>query len=378
MDLFAFPAPNDGQINAHEPLASRMRPRTLDEFLGQEQILAAGSMLRRAIDQDRFGSMIFYGPPGCGKTTLAQLISVHSKARFVRLNAVEASVKDVREAIEQASEARVLYGQKTILFLDEVHRFNSARQDVLLPTVEKGELIFIGATTERPVHYINDALLSRCTIIEFAPLDVAQITSAVVAAISDETRGLGTLPLVIERAALNDLAEAANGDVRRALNALETAARCSLPDESGMLTITKAIIAEAVREPLVRANKTTQYDVLSAFHKSVRGSSADAALWFMYGVEKLGMDPQVFVRRLVVACAEDIGLADPQAMLQATAAYTVFERIGWPEAKYNIMQAIQYAVGAPKSRGVANEIARVTEQINNQIEFVVPRHLRNY
>ncbi len=373
MDLFGF-----SDVSPNEPLASRMRPRNIGEFLGQEHILAQDGLLRRAIEQDQIGSMIFYGPPGCGKTTLAHLISLHSKARFVRLNAVEASVKDVREAIEQANEARALYQQKTILFLDEVHRFNSARQDILLPAVEKGQLIFIGATTERPVHYVNDALLSRCSVIEFNKLSEQHVIRAAQAALADEVRGLGALPIFVEDEALRLLAHSANGDVRRALNALETASRVSVPASDGRYIITQTLIAEALREPLVRANKTTQYDVLSAFHKSVRGSSVDATLWFLYGVEKLGMDPQVFVRRLVVASAEDIGLADPQAMIQATTAYTAFERIGWPEAKYNIVQAIQYCVAAPKSRAVADEIARVSQQLNSQIEFVVPRHLRNY
>lgn len=376
MDLFSHQQANDDSRFA--PLAERMRPRTLHEFLGQTHIMGERAVLRMALENDQLSSMIFYGPPGCGKTTLAQLISQHSKAELVRLNAVEATVKEVRDLIDEAKTRRAMYRRQTVLFLDEVHRFNSARQDVLLPAIEKGDIIFIGATTENPVHHVNGALLSRATIYRFERLSADEIRTAVQAALGDSQRGLGDLPLAFAADALDDLAELANGDVRRALNALELAARICLPDDSGRLLITRSTVAEAMRQPLLRADLTAQYDVLSAFHKTVRGSNEDAVLWFLYGVEQLGMDPLVFARRLVVACSEDIGLADPQAMVQAHAAFQIFEVIGWPEAKYNLVQAIQYAVRAPKSRAVADTIRDTMERIAAQAEWPVPRHLRNY
>jgi putative ATPase len=380
MDLFAFSA-GDGASAQNGPraqLAERMRPLNLHEFVGQSHILAAGSLLRRSIEQDRLHSMIFYGPPGCGKTTLAHVISRTTGAEFVRLNAVEATVKDVRDVIEQAKERQALYGgRRTILFLDEVHRFNSARQDVLLPAVEKGDIVLIGATTERPLHHVNGALLSRCTVYEFEPLQSSDVAAALARALDDHARGLGDLPLRVEHEVLEAVAEWVNGDLRRALNALEQAAAHALPEADGTFVLTTPLLIEALREPLVRADVTTQYDVLSAFHKSVRGSSADAVLWFLYGTERLGMDPQTFLRRLTVACAEDIGLADAQAVVQALTAWQAYERIGLPEAHYNIVQAIQYAVRAPKSRAVADAYKETLAVVQRPGEQVVPPHLRN-
>jgi putative ATPase len=377
MDLFAL---NDSQDTERSfaPLADRMRPLTLSEFLGQTHILGENKLLRQAIESDQFSSMIFFGPPGCGKTTLAELISRHSKAAFVQLNAVEATVKEVREIIEEAKNKRSLYGQKTILFLDEVHRFNRARQDVLLPSIEKGDIIFIGATTENPVHHVNDALLSRSTLYHFHALTNEDVKQALEHALTDSKRGIGDLNIQCEEGALEWLAEMANGDVRRALNALELAARITSYDANGFLPITKTNLAEALRQPLMRADLTTQYDVLSAFHKTVRASQIEAVHWFLYGVEKLGMDPQVFVRRLLIATSEDIGMADSQAAVHAFIAYQAFERIGWPEAKYNIVHAIQYAVSAPKSRAIADLIAKTMDAMDAQVEWSVPRHLRNH
>jgi len=374
VDLFSY-----GQEQRPEGrlLADRMRPETLDEYIGQEHIVGKGKLLRRAIEADRLSSIILYGPPGCGKTTLAHIISKQTKADFVRLNAVDASVKDVREVIEQAKTNRAMYGCKTILFLDEVHRFNTSRQDALLPAVEKGDIILIGATTENPFHYVNGALLSRSTLFQLHPLGYEHSLIALRRALQDADKGLGGLPIVCEEEALLHIARTANGDIRRALNALELAAMTTPPEMDGTIRITLDVAEESIRRPLVRADESTQYDVLSAFHKSVRGSSDAALFWFIYAVEKLGMDPMVFIRRLVVACSEDIGLANPQAMVQAVSAMEAYHRIGWPEAKYNIAQAILFAVESPKSNSVATALDKVSRTIERIRSADVPLHLRD-
>jgi putative ATPase len=354
-----------------------MRPQTLDEYLGQESIVGQGKLLRRAIEADQVSSILLYGPPGTGKTTLAHIISNHTKGDFVRLNAVDATVKDVREVIEQAKQTKAMYGRKTILFLDEVHRFNSSRQDALLPAVEQGVIVFIGATTENPFHHVNGALLSRSTLFELQPLTHEHGLAAMRRAISDRERGLGFLPLAAEEAALEHIARMAGGDIRRALNALELAAVTTGADADGTIRITLEVAEESIRRPTVKADESTQYDVLSAFHKSVRGSSDAALYWFLHAVENLGMDPMVFLRRLIVACSEDIGLANPQAMVQAVTAMDAYHKIGWPEAKYNIAQAILFAVESPKSNSTAMAIARVMTSFERAKSPEVPLHLRD-
>ena len=367
MDLFEYAASASAE---NRTLADRMRPRTLDEFIGQEHLLAPGKPLRRAIETDRIGSMLLYGPPGCGKTSLAHIIANRTKAEFVRLNAVDASVKDVRSVIDRARENLAMYGRRTILFLDEVHRFNTAQQDALLSAVERGDIVLIGATTENPFHHVNGALLSRVTLYKMERLEKRHVLTALKRALEDRERGLGALKLEVDEEALDVLATASGGDIRRALNALELAAATS-PH------ITRDVACEAIREPNPKADKSTQYDVLSAFHKSVRGSSDAALFWFLYGVERLGMDPRVFLRRLMAAASEDIGLADPQAMVQAATAAAVYDRIGWPEAKYAAAQAILYAVRAPKSNEVALAIERQYEAISRRPSVEVPLHLRD-
>lgn len=374
MDLFSY---QQEQNPAGRLLADRMRPVTLDEYIGQEHIVGPGKLLRRAIEADQISSILLYGPPGCGKTTLAHIISNHTKAEFVRLNAVDASVKDVREVIEKAQNDKSFYGTKTILFLDEVHRFNSSRQDALLPAVEKGTIIFIGATTENPFHYVNGALMSRSTLFQLEPLTKEHSLIAMRRALADKEKGLGFMQLNADEEALQHIASMANGDIRRALNALELAAMTTPPQPDGTVHLTLEVAEESIRRPLVKADESTQYDVLSAFHKCIRGSSDAAVFWFLYAVEKLGMDPMTFIRRLIAASSEDIGLANPQAMVQAVSALEAYRNNGWPEAKLNVVQAILFAVESPKSNGVVEAIGNAMAAIEEVVSAEVPLHLRD-
>ncbi|CAM3322513.1 replication-associated recombination protein A [Paenibacillus lupini] len=374
MDLFSY---QEAETPRARLLADRMRPETLDDYIGQEHIVGAGKLLRRAIEGDQVSSILLYGPPGCGKTTLANIISKRTAGEFVKLNAVDASVKDVREVIESAKTNKLMYGKKTILFLDEVHRFNTSRQDALLPAVEQGIIIFIGATTENPFHHVNGALLSRSTLFQLEPLNEKHALEAMKRALTDKSRGLGFMTLHAEEEALEHIASMAGGDIRRALNALELAAVTTPSEPDGSVRITMEVAQESIRKPTVRADMSTQYDVLSAFHKSIRGSSDAALFWFLYAVEKLGMDPMTFLRRLIVACSEDIGLANPQAMVQAVTAMDAYHKIGWPEAKYNISQAILFAIESPKSNAAAIAIGKAMAAIEGAGNAEVPLHLRD-
>ncbi|MDR5582595.1 replication-associated recombination protein A [Paenibacillus larvae] len=374
MDLFSYAEEQRGE---NKLLADRMRPTGLDEYIGQEHIVGPGKLLRRAIEADQVTSILLYGPPGTGKTTLANIISKRTQGQFVKLNAVDASVKDVREVIEQAKQTKALYGRKTILFLDEVHRFNSARQDALLPAVEQGIIVFIGATTENPFHYVNGALLSRSTLFQLRALTPEHALLAMRRALADRERGLGFMDIEAEDEALAHIARTANGDIRRALNALELAALTTAPQGDGSIHITLEVAEESIRRPTVKADESTQYDVLSSFHKSLRGSSDAALFWFLYAVEKLGMDPMTFIRRLVVASSEDIGLANPQAMVQAVSAMDAYHKIGWPESKYIISQAILFAVESPKSNSIPVAIFKAMEAMNRIGSAEVPLHLRD-
>ncbi|WP_028544792.1 replication-associated recombination protein A [Paenibacillus taiwanensis] len=374
MDLFSYQSDQEPEMRL---LADRMRPRTLDEYVGQEHIVGPQRLLRRAIESDRVSSILLYGPPGCGKTTLANIIAERTQGEFVRLNAVDASVKDVRAVIEQAENRKNMYAAKTILFLDEVHRFNKSQQDALLPAVEKGTIIFIGATTENPFHHVNGALISRSTLFQLKALTSEHCLIAMQRAMADKERGLGFMPLQVNEDALLHIAEMANGDIRRALNALELAAMTTMPQSDGQVIVTMTEAEESVRRPIVRADESTQYDVLSAFHKSIRGSSDAALFWFFYAVDKLGMDPMTFIRRLTVACSEDIGLANPQAMVQAVSALEAYHRIGWPESQYIIAQAILFAVESPKSNSIPLAIQRAMQAMDDIRSAEVPLHLRD-
>jgi putative ATPase len=372
VDLFNYEEKQTGRL-----LADRMRPTTLAHYIGQEHIVGHGKLLRRAIESDKVGSIILYGPPGCGKTTLAHIIANSTDGVFVRLNAVDAGVKDVREVIEQAQSNRDLYNKKTILFLDEVHRFNTKQQDALLPSVENGTIIFIGATTENPYHHLNGALLSRSTLFQLKSLDETHTLQALKQALSDAERGLGTLNVAVTEEALEHVAAMASGDIRRALGALELAVSTTTPDVDGVIRVDLSVAEESIRQPSVRADESVQYDVLSAFHKSLRGSSDAALLWFLYAVEKLGMDPMTFLRRLIVMCSEDIGLANPQASVQAVNAMDAYHKIGWPESRYVIAQAILFAVESPKSNAVAVAIGKTLDVLNDSGRIEVPLHLRD-
>ena len=374
MDLFSY---EEAEAPHARLLADRMRPQTLDEYIGQEHIVGKGKLLRRAIEGDQVSSILLYGPPGCGKTTLAHIISLRTEGDFVKLNAVDASVKDVRDVIDRARTNKTLYGKKTILFLDEVHRFNTSRQDALLPAVEQGIIIFIGATTENPFHHVNGALLSRSTLFQLQALEEKHSLEAMCKAIADPGHGLGFMKLHVEEEALAHIAAMSGGDIRRSLNALELAAVTTPSEPDGSVRITLEVAQESVRKPSIRADLSTQYDVLSAFHKSVRGSSDAALFWFLYAIERLGMDPMTFLRRLIVACSEDIGLANPQAMVQAVTAMDAYHKIGWPEAKFNISQAILFAVESPKSNATAIAIGNAMAAIERSGNLEVPLHLRD-
>ncbi|WP_025676150.1 replication-associated recombination protein A [Paenibacillus polymyxa] len=374
MDLFSY---SQESTPNNRLLADRLRPTSLDEYIGQEHVVGPGKLLRRAIEADQVSSILLYGPPGCGKTTLAHIISQHTQGDFVRLNAVEASVKDVREVIDRAQTNKSMYGKKTILFLDEVHRFNSSRQDALLPAVEKGTIVFIGATTENPFHYVNGALMSRSTLFQLEALTQEHSLAAMRRALSDADKGLGYMQLQVDEAALDHIASMANGDIRRALNALELAALTTPPLADGTIHVTLEVAEESIRRPIVKADESTQYDVLSAFHKSIRGSSDAALFWFLYAVEKLGMDPMTFIRRLIAASSEDIGLANPQAMVQAVSALEAYRNNGWPEAKLNIAQAILFAVESPKSNAVYTAISQAMSAMDDMKSAEVPLHLRD-
>lgn len=374
MDLFTY---QEDEKPRARLLADRMRPESLDDYIGQEHVVGPGKLLRRAIEGDQVSSILLYGPPGCGKTTLAHIISKKTAGEFVRLNAVDASVKDVREVIDRAKMNKAMYGSKTILFLDEVHRFNTSRQDALLPAVEQGIIIFIGATTENPFHHVNGALLSRSTLFQLEPLTKEHALAAMKRALADKERGLGFMTIHADEDALELIASMAGGDIRRALNALELAAVTTPSEPDGSVRVTMEVAQESIRNRAVRADESTQYDVLSAFHKSIRGSSDAALYWFLYAVDKLGMDPMIFLRRLIVACSEDIGIANPQAMVQAVTAMDAYHKIGFPEAKYNIAQAILFAVESPKSNAVALAIGNATTAIETVGITEVPLHLRD-
>jgi putative ATPase len=352
MNLFQYASRDDTAKS--QPLAARMRPRTLDEFIGQEHILGEGRLLRRAIQADRLSSLIFYGPPGTGKTTLARVIASTTEAHFIVLNAVLGGVKEIREAIAAAEEKRDLYGQRTILFVDEVHRFNKTQQDALLPHVENGTLILIGATTENPYFEVIKALVSRSRIFQLQPLAEEELVEVARQALADSERGYGGRRIEISDEALVHLANVANGDARAMLNALELAVETTPAGPDGAQRIDLAVAEESIQRRAVRYDKggDAHYDTISAFIKSLRGSDPDAALYWLAKMLYAGEDPRFIFRRMIIFASEDVGLADPQAVQVAMACAQAFDYMGLPEGRFPMAQACLYLATAPKSNSL--------------------------
>lgn len=371
MDLFS------AQASRRAPLADRMRPRTLDEFIGQEHIVGKGRLLRRAIETDTLTSSIFFGPPGCGKTTLASVIAAHTGAKIAKLNAVTAGVKDVRVVIEQAEKDLKLYGTPTYLLLDECHRWSKTQSDSILPALESGIVRFIGSTTENPMVSMTGAVVSRCRLFQFYPLTVSDVEKAMRAALADKERGLGTLNIKIDDDAFEHIAATANGDARSALNALELAALTTAPDEEGCIHIDAAVAAESVQKKVVNVDDEQFYNMLSAFCKSLRGGDSDAAIAWFARLVYAGVDPRVICRRLIAHASEDVGLANPQAMTQAVAAAQALELIGMPEARLSITQAIIFICESPKSNSVVMAMDAAFADAERIPDQPVPMHLRD-
>lgn len=375
-DLFAFHG--EQQRRRLAPLADRMRPRTLEEFEGQSGILADGRLLRRAIKADRVGNLILHGPPGVGKTTLARIIANHTRAHFSSLNAVLAGVKDLRIEVDAARQRLERHGLRTILFIDEVHRFNSAQQDALLPWVENGTVTLIGATTENPYFEVNKALVSRSRLFRLLPLEPEDLQRLLQRALADDERGYGNRAIAISSDAANHLVDVAGGDARSLLNALELAVESSEPDGDGVIQINLAIAEESIQQRAVLYDKhgDAHYDTISAFIKSLRGSDADAALFWLARMVEAGENPRFIFRRMLIAAGEDIGLADPQAMVVVEACAAAFERVGLPEGLYPLAQAALYLAGTEKSNSVLGFFDAL-KTVRDAQKQDVPGHLRD-
>jgi len=376
-DLFEISA-RDAMLS-EAPLAARMRPTSLEEFVGQEHIIGPGKLLRRAIESGEIGSAIFWGPPGCGKSSLAAIIAKTCKCDFENFSAVTSGVADVRRIIARAKERRRLYGRKTILFVDEIHRFNKAQQDAFLPHIEDGTITLIGATTENPYFEVNSPLISRSRIFRFEQLTNEQVEKVIRAALADEKRGLGKWNVILEDAALHHIVNLANGDARSALNALEMAVMTVPPNAEGKRIITLETAEDAVQHRAIQYDKDgdTHYDVASAFIKSIRGSDPDAALYWLARMIHAGEDPRFIARRLVIQAAEDVGNADPMALVLATAAAHAVEYVGMPEAQIPLAQATTYIACAPKSNASYVGINRALKDVAERRVKPVPVHLRD-
>ena len=371
MDLFSMMKPTS------TPLADRMRPRTLEEFFGQEHIVGKGRLLRRAIETDKLGSCIFFGPPGTGKTTLAQIIANSTHSYFEMLNAVSAGVKEVREIISRAEERQKLEGRSTYLLLDECHRWSKAQTDAILPAVEKGSIKFIGSTTENPLVAMTPAIVSRCRLFKFESLSKDNVREIILRAVKDKERGYGNMDVKITDEALEHIVSASGADARAALNALELAVLTTNPDSDGKIEITLEVAEESLQQKAMGVGDDEFYDMLSAFCKSLRGSDSDAALFWFARMILAGVDPMVIVRRIIAHASEDVGIADPNAMVQATAAYTALNAIGMPEARLSIAQAIIYVCEAPKSNSVCMAIDAAMREAKETYRTEVPLHLRD-
>ncbi|HEY2343721.1 MAG TPA: replication-associated recombination protein A, partial [Chthoniobacteraceae bacterium] len=360
------------------PLAERMRPRSLDEFVGQEHILGPGKLLRRAIEADRISSLIFFGPPGTGKTTLAQIVAHSTESRFERLSGVESNVADMRRVIATAGNRLRNSGAKTILFIDEIHRFNKAQQDVLLPDVENGTVRLIGATTHNPFFYINSPLVSRSQVFQLEPLTPAHLTALLKRALADRERGLGERNVQADEDALLHLATVSDGDARKCLNALELAV-LTTPSDSGEIHLTRAIAEESIQKKAVVYDGTgdQHYDTISAFIKSMRGSDPDAALYWLAKMLYAGEDIRFIARRIVILASEDIGMADPQGLVIAVAAQQAVEFVGLPEAQIPLAHATVYLATAPKSNRAYTALGAAQKEVQEGVTLAVPKHLRD-
>jgi putative ATPase len=356
-----------------------MRPRDLSEYAGQTHILGPGQLLRRAIEADRIQSLIFYGPPGTGKTTLAQIIARQTRSRFVRLSGVESNVADMRRELAGAANRLGNAGQATILFIDEIHRFNKAQQDVLLPDVESGVVRLIGATTHNPFFFVNSPLVSRSQVFELQPLSEAELDALLRRALADAERGLGHLPVAAEDAALRHLARVADGDARKALNALEIAVLTTPRDASGRVPLTLAVAEQSIQKKAVvyDGDGDAHYDTISAFIKSMRGSDPDATLYWLAKMIHAGEDPRFIARRMVICAAEDVGLADPMALVLAQTAVQAAEFIGWPEARIPLAEAAIYIATANKSNSSIVAVDAALADVRSGRTLPVPSHLRD-
>ena len=378
MDLFEYMRMENARKES--PLAVRMRPRTLDEVVGQTHIIGKDRLLYRAIKADKISSLIFYGPPGTGKTTLAKVIANTTSAQFVQMNATTSGKKDMEQAVAQAKDMFGMYGKKTILFIDEIHRFNKAQQDYLLPFVEDGTIILIGATTENPYFEVNSALLSRSKIFHLEPLSAEEIEKLIEIAVTDDERGMGAYGASITGEAVKFIAEMAGGDARAALNAVELGVMTTEPDAQGKILIDLETAQECIQRKAVRYDKggDNHYDVISAFIKSMRGTDPDAAIFYLARMLDAGEDPKFIARRIMICAAEDVGMADPQALVVAVSAAQAVERLGMPEARIPLAQAVVYVATAPKSNASYMAIDKALDAVRNQKNPPVPVHLQDH
>jgi putative ATPase len=375
MDLFDYARNMNSEKES--PLASRLRPRTLDEVVGQEHIIGKDKLLYRAIKADKIRSVIFYGPPGTGKTTLAKVIANTTSAEFKQLNATVAGKKDMEDVVAQAKDTMAMSGKKTILFIDEIHRFNKGQQDYLLPFVEDGTVILIGATTENPYFEVNTALISRSIIFELNPLNKDNIKELIFRAVNDTERGMGVYNAVIDDDAVEFLSEIANGDARTALNAVELGILTTDPSEDGKIHITLEVAGQCVQKRTLRYDKTgdNHYDTISAFIKSMRGSDPDAAVYYLAKMLYAGESVDFIARRIMICAAEDVGLANPQALVVATSAANAVHQVGMPEAQIILSEAVLYVATSPKSNSAVNAVFDAMDTVKNTITAKVPAHL---
>lgn len=377
MDLFEYM--REANMEKESPLAKRLRPTTLNDVVGQKHIIGKDKLLYRAIEADQLSSILFYGPPGTGKTTLAMVIAHTTKSEFTSLNATTAGKKDMEEVVRQARERYGMYQKKTILFVDEIHRFNKAQQDYLLPFVEDGTIILIGATTENPYFEVNSALLSRSHIFRLEPLEREDIRELVKRAVYDVEKGMGSYHAVVDEEALDFLADMSGGDARRALNAVELGVLTTKTAEDGKIHLTLEVMEECIQRRAIRYDKEgdNHYDTISAFIKSMRGSDPDAAVYYLAKMLEAGESVTFIARRIMICASEDVGIADPQAIQVAVACAQAVERVGMPEAQIILANAAIYVAGAPKSNAVCNAIFRAAEMVRSKKTGAVPPYLRD-